>query len=141
MITEADIRNGYEPPRAEDEVGLDCSNLPDMTRQEFKDETNINNILNRFLSTGIPPAQRQPVFGDRDFDIDLHTGYLAIESAQRAFLRLPDALKEKYKNMQGLLDAIWRGEFKEDLLEETTRPTTEAGGSPPPATQAAADQT
>lgn len=129
MIYDSDIRNGYEPPRAEDQQGLDCSNLPDMTRQEFRDETNINNIINRFLSTGIPPAQRQPVFGDRDFDIDLHTGYLAIESAQRAFLRLPDALKEKYKNMQGLLDAIWTGEFKEDLLEETTRPTQPAGES------------
>lgn len=137
MITETDIRNGYETPRAEDEKQVDCTNFPDMARQEFKDETNVNNIINRFLTTGIPPTQRQPVFGDTDFDIDLHTGYLAVENAQRAFLQLPTNLKEQYKNVQGLLDAIWKGEFKADLLEqrdETTEPTSESevAAAPPP---------
>lgn len=141
MIREQDIRNGYQPARPEDIIGIDCSNLPDMTRQEFKDEVNVNNIINRFLTTGIPPAQRQPVYGETDFDIDMHTGYIALENAQRAFYALPKPLKEKYKTPTGLLDAIWRGEFKEDLLEETTRPTTEGGGSPPPASQAAATET
>lgn len=123
MITEDQIRNGYQLPRPGDSPGIDAlASGPDMARQEFRDEVNINNIVARFLSTGIPPVQRQPVYGDRDFDIDLHSGYLAIENVQRAFLRLPPALQEKYKNTQGLLDAIHRGEFREDLLEEATRP-------------------
>lgn len=138
MLTAADMRNGYEPARPGDNPTIDCSDMQDMARQEFKDETNVNNIIQRFLGTGVPPVQRQPVFGDRDFDIDLHGGYLAVENAQRAFLRLPKALKDKYKNTQGLLDAMWRGEFKDDVIAERTaeldRQEAAAGQSETPPT-------
>lgn len=114
------ILEGNEHPQ------IDCSDLPDMTRQEFKLEADINTIVNRFGLTG-QIALRQPVFGERNFDIDLHTGFLAIEEAQRGFLSLPRELRAKYRNPQGLLNAVHDGSFKTDLQEIATRPE-----APPP---------
>lgn len=107
---------------------LDCTDSEDMTRQEWKHEADINTIVNRFGLTG-QIALRQPVFGERDFDLDLHTGYLAQAEAQRGFLSLPRALRAKYRNPRGLLDAIHKNTFKADLEETLTAPQ----GAPPPA--------
>lgn len=115
------VINGNEHPR------IDCSTMPDITRQEFKLEADINTIVNRFGLTG-QIALRPPVFGERDFDIDLHTGFIAIEEAQRGFLALPRELRAKYRNPQGLLNAVHDGSFKTDLEELASRPE----GAPPP---------
>lgn len=97
--------------------GLDCSGDKDMARQEFKHEANINTIMDRFQRTGMAPAMRQPVFGDHDFDLDLHGGFIALHEAQRAFLNLPKELRDKYKNPQGMLDAVHDGTMHKDLAD------------------------
>lgn len=106
---------------------IDTSHLPSLTRQEFKLEADINTIVRRFGLTG-QIALRQPVWGDRDFDLDLHTGFLALEEAQRGFLRLPQGLRDKYRNPKGLLDAIHNRTFKSDLEAEIAKRE-----APPPA--------
>lgn len=111
-----------------EEVSIDFTNAGDATRQEFKQEADINWILTRFAVSGVTPPQRTPVYGDRDFDIDLHTGYIAMGDAQRAFNRLPPLLREEYKSYLGLLDAVHNGTFKDALLEADTE-----RGAPPPA--------
>lgn len=95
--------------------GLDCSQDKDQARQEFKHEANINTIMDRFKRTGMAPAMRQPVFGDHDFDLDLHGGFIALAEADRAFLNLPRELREKYGNPHGMLDAVHSGEMRKDL--------------------------
>lgn len=99
--------------------GLDCAAAGEagksVTRQEHKHETDINTILDRFKVSGVLPPSRQPVYGDRDFDLDLHTGFIALAEAQRAFLNLPAELREKYGNPAKMLDAVHSGDFRKDL--------------------------
>lgn len=57
-----------------DEAGLDCSNLPDTARQEFKREADINDLLSRY-GVGLP--QKPTRFAEADFDMDLQQALLA----------------------------------------------------------------
>lgn len=101
------------------EQGLNCEATGDegrsMTRQEFKHELDINTILWRFKVSGVLPPPRPPMYGDHDFDLDLHTGFIALADAQRAFLRLPKELRDKYQTPAGMLDAVHSGDFKKDM--------------------------
>lgn len=104
---------------------IDTSNLPDLARQEFKQEADVNYILSRF---GLDGPQRQLVFGDVDFDIDLTGAHAAVSQARRAWGKMPDYLKEKYPSWQDLLAAIHSGELttleKEEVAVTTPTPTT-----------------
>lgn len=133
-------RDVFNDPR--EEYVIDCSApLPsgepnvDATRQEFKKEADVNTILNRFAVTGVMPPLRTPIYGERDFDIDLHTGYLALDDAQRAFNKLPRQLRERYGTFTGLLDAIHNKTFKDDLQRAIDEEAALAGldrEAPPP---------
>lgn len=110
----------FDEPRQSHVIDCDAP-LPngkpnvDATRQEFKKEADVNTILDRFAVSGVMPPLRTPIYGERDFDIDLHTGYLALDDAQRAFNKLPRQLRERYGTFTGLLDAIHNKTFKDDL--------------------------
>lgn len=94
------------------ETGLDCSALPDLARQEFKAETDVNNILARY---GIDGVKRQPEYGEVDFNLDLQTSLESIREAERALRKLPTELRGKYSTWERLLDGAFNGEFKTDL--------------------------
>lgn len=123
---QADIVNqrAYSAPAA-----IDCSNLPDTTRQEFKREADVNYVLSRFGVNGLP--QRQPSYGEQDFDLDLHGAYIANDAAGRAFNALPVALKRKYKDVPTMLNAMNDGTLLKDLT--AARDMANAGASPAPA--------
>lgn len=101
-------------------TGLDLSDEVKVTRQEFREEADVNTMLRRF---GVPvaAAARRPVFGDVDWDLDLHSAHIAVERAGAAFRKLPRVLQEKYKDTRGLLDAMNSGELAEDLKEDRER--------------------
>lgn len=122
----------WAPDNLRENVALDFTNAGDATRQEFKQEADVNWILHRFNVTGAVPPQRTPIWGERDFDIDLHTGYLAIADAQRGFNRLPLTLRQEYGNYMGLLDAVHKGTFKQDLqtaIDDVAREQEEAAAT------------
>lgn len=110
-----------------DAGGLDCSNLPDRTRQEFKADTDINTILGRF---DIDTLKKPLVFGEFDYDIDLQRGLLAIEAAKTAFANLDPRLKQKYSTWMDLLEAIETGTFTTQNQPEKT-PTPTVPAAPP----------
>lgn len=120
-------------------AGTDCSDMPDMTRQEFAQEADINYILGRF-GIGDAPT-RQPVYGDQDFDLDLHAGMIAIGEAQRAFVQLPPELHDKYRDTKGMLDAMNSGELARDLQEIATRPSAASQPLDTAADRGAGEQT
>lgn len=93
-------------------TALDCSNLPDMTRQEFKDETDVNKILARF---GVNTPMRQPIYGAVDYDMDLQQSLAAIKTAQQTADKLPKQLRDKYYHWEMLLEGMRSGQFKTDL--------------------------
>lgn len=70
---------------------IKCSEEEDKTRQEFKDEADVNKLLSRY---GVNVPQLRPVYGEVDTDIDLQGAYLA---AQEVADRLtPEQLEVLY---------------------------------------------
>lgn len=110
------------------ESGLDCSDLPDTARQEFKREADVNYILSRFGVGGIP--QRQVSYGEADFDLDLQGAYIANDAAEKAFYYLSPSLREKYKSVAAMLDAMNSGELAKDLAAEKDMAAAKAQPAP-----------
>lgn len=93
-------------------TGLDCSNLPDMTRQEFKDETDVNKVLARY---GVNGLMREPQYSEIDYDMDLQQSIESIREAERAIGKLPLELREKYSTWERLLAGAHNGSMSTDL--------------------------
>lgn len=88
-----------------DRAALDFTGTPDPTRQEFKKETDVNYILNRF---GVPIAKG--TWGQEvDYTLDLQNALGAITDARRAHRNLPPDLRKKYPTWQSLLNALEAG--------------------------------
>lgn len=71
------------------------------TQQEFKDECNINVIMERYMATGIinHTSEYQPVFADvTAFQGDLQAAYDMIDRADAAFNALPSGLRAELNN-------------------------------------------
>lgn len=94
-------------------TALDCSDLPDMARQEFKDETDVNKILQRY---GIDGMLRKPEYGEVDYNMDLQQSIDAIRDAERAIAKLPPELREKYGTWEKLFAGAYNGGVQTDLV-------------------------
>lgn len=94
------------------ETALDCSDRPDMTRQEFKDETDVNKILARYGVDGLP---RKPEYSFVDYDTDLQSALESIREAERAIEKLPPELQAKYTTWERLMAGAYSGAFRTDL--------------------------
>lgn len=93
----------------------------DITRQEFKDEADVNQIMARFgfnLPT-VGPAN----FAEVDWSTDLQAAFEAKANLQDAYDRLPAALKAKYPGWVVLLQAMARGEVKSTDFKGAPAPT------------------
>ena len=79
----------YDADEVSAETGLSCSE-PTMAQQQFRDEADINIIMERFGRTGelIAPA-RMPQYGDFNGVTDYHTAMNAVIEAQASFDGLP----------------------------------------------------
>lgn len=123
------LRHQADEQQDEYSIGtaLDFTNAKDVTRQEFKDETDINRILGRFgLDT---PVRTRPFSGDIDWDLDLQTALGAIQAAREMHARLPQHLKEKYPTYKEVLAAADDGTLKLDL--DTPPPAPDLPPAPP----------
>lgn len=78
----------------------------DMTQQEFKEESDINEIVRRFGITGqLPDNPRIPVSGDFEDVVDFHSAMNAVRAAEEGFMELPADLRAKFHNdPQELMD-------------------------------------
>jgi len=87
--------------------GLFCDPEEDMTRQEFKDEADINKILHRH---GVMPRPVQ--YGEWNFDEDLTSSVMARRQVDEAFMALPLEVRQQYPNMSAVWAAIASGALK-----------------------------
>lgn len=94
------------------ETALDCSTKPDLARQEFKEETDVNKVLARY---GIDGIRREPQYSSVDYDMDLQQALESIREAERGIARLPTELRSKYDTWERLLDGAYNGQLKTDL--------------------------
>lgn len=113
-----------------DRTSLYCKD-PAKTKQEFRDETDINVIINRFMKTGEPPPIALP---EHFMDLSQRTTYFDMASrvaeANKLFYELPATKREEFQNNPNLwADAVVKatnqGDYKtlEELgLEVPERP-------------------
>lgn len=120
----------------------------DRTRQEFKDDADINVIMRKF---GVTPADpRSLPYGYVDYSMDFQQAQLLVQDARRHLQQLPGDVLSAYGGVPGLVAAIARGERIEYQLPEdpagsrggagdsSPEPTAKAAGSPQEAPKAPA---
>lgn len=76
------------------------SSGPGRTKQSFKDETDINVIMARYIR-GLPVTSVQhkaPWYGDFSQSSDFHTTLNRVAEAELAFSTLPAELRERFNN-------------------------------------------
>lgn len=103
----------------------------DRARQEFALEADINYLVDRF-TPGAP--QRQLIYGETDYTMDLQQAFGAIQVARHMHSRLPPELREQYPTWQALLNAVETGEFKTELLDRKRKGAPEGAPDSQPDT-------
>lgn len=72
---------------------------PSLAQQQYKDETDINNIAKQFGLTGkLPTPVYLPTFGDFSEVTDFQTALHAIQRAEASFLAMPSHVRERFQN-------------------------------------------
>ena len=91
----------YDRDAASDESGIACPE-PTLAQQQFRDEADINTILERFGRTGelVVPVN-VPQFGDYSEVTDYHTAMNMVIEAQNSFDALPAKLRAQFDNDPG----------------------------------------
>lgn len=92
--------------------GLDCTNSKDMTRQEFKEDADINVLLSRF---GVNHQQRTLTYGEIDFNIDLQSATHAVRDAKAAHSRMSPEIQALYPTWQRFVTGIANGKVADDI--------------------------
>ena len=123
----------YDRDAASDEAGLSCPE-PTLAQQQFREEADINTIMERFGRTGevIVPV-KAPEYGDFTEVYDYHTAMNKLIEAQDSFDALPARIRSRFDN-----DA---GKFVDFVMDEKNRPEAEQLGlvAPRPAPVTDAD--
>ena len=93
-ITDIQFRTAYSPHVR---VSFETTGLS-RTKQSFKNECDVNNILKNYNKTGIMPENFNP--GEyRDLDGTDYQEYMqTVASANSMFEELPSALRKRFKN-------------------------------------------
>lgn len=91
----------YDMNAASDESGLECKD-PTLTKQSFREEVDINTIIDRFhLSGELPTNIRMPVYEDFTGVFDFHSAMNAIAQAREAFDAMPAEVRTRFNNDPG----------------------------------------
>jgi phage internal scaffolding protein len=88
----------YDRDAATNESGLACEE-PSLAQQHFKEECDINTILQKFNITGLlPEAPLSPRYGDFTGIGDYHTALNRVIAAQDEFEALPAQIRARFGN-------------------------------------------
>lgn len=96
-------RTGYEDDYRSDAYGLEPVG-ESRTKQSFKDECDINNVVSRWMKSGIAGSSFNASTGsflDVSNVPDYHTAMNVVLNAQRLFSELPSVVRERFKNDPG----------------------------------------
>lgn len=85
----------YERPPA---TGVDCSVLPDRTRQSEAAATDVNGIVARFRTTGMLPQRSDAFYADVYSMGDYRDAVTQVAAAERRFMQLPAAVRSRFDN-------------------------------------------
>jgi len=91
---------------------------PSLTKQSFRDECDINNILRKFNVTGeLPVGSFQPQYGDFSGITDYQSALNAVMAAQDSFLALPAKVRAKFDNDPALFVEFASDEANKDEMK------------------------
>jgi len=79
--------------------GIDCSDVPSMTKQSFKDECDVNNIMARFERTGVLDYinENAAQFGEVPA-LDFQTAMNIVAKGNSLFEQMPGAQRAAFEN-------------------------------------------
>lgn len=94
------VRSWMDFDTAKYDPGIDCSVEPSLTKQEFKDECDINFIMARYEATGVVEhlAAGTPKYGDFTDVPDYHQAMNTVIQAESLFSALPAKVRERFAN-------------------------------------------
>ncbi len=88
----------YDTDAASNESGLACEE-PSLAQQHYKEECDINTILQKFNITGLlPETPLSPRYGDFSGVGDYHTALNRVIAAQDEFEALPAQIRARFEN-------------------------------------------
>lgn len=128
------IRHRYSTIKPEDKPRW-SSNLPSKTKQSFKDECDINQIMKKFEKTGILPdlIKTNPVYGDFSDPKTYQESLNLVHHAQEQFSNLSSKVRERFNNdPQKFLEFTSNAENADEmakmglLKEESVKRVTES---------------
>lgn len=114
----------YDPDAVSAETGLRCPTLEELedappeiraqecvTRQEFKEDADINTIVKRFgLSGEMPANPRMPLSGDFVAVSDFKTAMDLLTRSQEEFMSFPADVRARFQNDPGEMMAFLEDE-------------------------------
>ncbi|QCQ84684.1 internal scaffolding protein [Blackfly microvirus SF02] len=82
------------------DFNLDCSDLPSLTRQEFADDCDINNLMAQYEKTGVINHfnNGEPRYYDFEEMPDLQNSLHILKDATTAFMSLPAHVRKEFDN-------------------------------------------
>lgn len=92
---------------------------PSKTKQAFKDECDINNILRKFQKTGLLEHAREHKGQYGDFaEVDFHQAMNTVRAAEAMFLSVPANIRKKFNNDPGeFLQFVNNEKNREEMYE------------------------
>lgn len=88
---------------------INCPQHEDRTKQSFRDECDMNNIVSRIRKSGYIPLEaqdslRRQIYADvSGAPQSLEEAYAVVARADKAFSTLPARLRERFRDPSGLL--------------------------------------
>jgi len=88
----------YDVDQVSNETGLRCDD-PSLTQQQFKEEADINTIVDRFLKSGVlPTAATMPQYVDYEGVFDFQSAMNVVRRADENFMRLDAKVRARFNN-------------------------------------------
>lgn len=103
---------------------IECNAREGRTRQEFKNETDINVIMKRYANTGELPRFTPTRSGEIDYDITLQEAIHTIRDVQNAWNQIPVPIATRYPHWLQLANGIRTGEviYNKETKSLTLKP-------------------
>lgn len=117
-IVELRTPYNYDVDAVSEETGTDCG--PETkTQQQFKDEVDINTIVDRFMAAGeLPPQLQFPTEQDFTETFDFQTSMNVIVKARESFMELPAKARARFDNdPQKFMEFIHDPENKHEAVK------------------------
>lgn len=90
--------HNYDMDLASDQAGLKCPDAS-LTQQQFKDESDINTIVDRFMKSGVMPTPtNMPQYVDYEGVFDFQSAMNAVRAADENFMRMDAKIRARFNN-------------------------------------------